>query len=90
MLISLLAALMMIEMNGPDIVAVDEVKTQILASVSTWKNDKKRVFSRCSKRTHAPRSAHGTRNVYSQLSGLEDAIFNDFIRTISMTFDSRR
>jgi hypothetical protein len=32
LLISLLGALMMIEMNGPDIVAVDEVKTQILAS----------------------------------------------------------
>ena len=47
---NLLAALMTIDMNGPDIEEVDEVK-----------------------RTHA------TRNVYSQLSGLEDVVFNDVI-----------
>ena len=31
-------------------------------------------------RTRTPRSAHATRNVYSQLSGLEDVVFNDFIK----------
>jgi hypothetical protein len=30
--------------------------------------------------SRAPRSALATRNVYSQLSGLEDAVFNDFIK----------
>jgi hypothetical protein len=27
-----------------------------------------------------PRSDNATRNVYSQLSGLEDVVFNDFIK----------
>ena len=35
MMISLLAAPMMIDMNGPDIEAVGEVKTLILESVDT-------------------------------------------------------
>ena len=35
MMISLLAAPMMIDMNGPDIEAVDEVKALILESVNT-------------------------------------------------------
>ena len=34
---------MMIDMNGPDIEAVDEVKALILESVKVWKNCKKRV-----------------------------------------------
>jgi hypothetical protein len=39
MMISLqVAALMMIDMNGPDIEAVDEVKALILESVNVWKN----------------------------------------------------
>ena len=42
MMISLqVAALMMIDMNGPDIEAVDEVKAPILESVNTCKNYKK-------------------------------------------------
>ena len=41
MMISLLAAPMMIDMNGPDIEAVDEVKAPILESVNTCKNYKK-------------------------------------------------
>ena len=31
-------------------------------------------------RARAPRSDNATRNVYSQLSGLEDVTFNDFIK----------
>ena len=38
--------LMMIDMNGPGIEAVDEVKVLILESVNVWKNFKKRVQSR--------------------------------------------
>ncbi len=34
----------------------------------------------CSQGARAPRSAHVTRNVYCQLSELEDVVFNDFIR----------
>ena len=43
MMISLLAALMIIDLNGPDIEAADEVKALILESVNAWKNYKKRV-----------------------------------------------
>jgi len=43
---SILAALMMIDLNGSDIEAVDEVKALILESVNTWKNYKKRMPSR--------------------------------------------
>ena len=43
---TLLAALMTIDMNGPDIEAVDEVKTLILESVNALKNYKKRMPSR--------------------------------------------
>ncbi len=38
--------LMMIDMNGPDIEAVDEVKALILEPVNAWKNYKERVPSR--------------------------------------------
>jgi hypothetical protein len=71
---------MMIDMNGLDIEAVDEVKALILESVNAWKNDKKGVSSRGSQMARAPRSAHATRNIYSHLSGLEDVVFNDFIK----------
>jgi hypothetical protein len=37
---------MMIDMDGPDIEAVDEVKALILESVNACKNYKKRVSSR--------------------------------------------
>ena len=37
---------MMIDLNGPDIEAVDEVKEVILESVNVWKNSKKRML-RC-------------------------------------------
>ena len=70
----------MLPMHGPDIAAVDEVKALILESVNVWKNCKKRVPSRHSHGVRAPRSDHTTRNVYSQLSRLEDVVFNDFIK----------
>ena len=72
---SLLAALIMIDMNGPDIEAVDEVKALILEPVNVWKNYQKWVTSRGS----ATRSSNTTRKVYSQISGLENVIFNYFI-----------
>ena len=55
------------------------MKAIILKSVNAWKGYKKRVPSRVSPGARAPRSSHTTRNVYSQLSGLEDVGFNDFI-----------
>ena len=71
---------MMIDMNGPDIEAVDEVKALILESVNAWKNYKKRMPSRSTADVTRPsRSAQGRSNVPSQLSGLEDVGFNDFI-----------
>ena len=41
------STLMMIDMTGPDIEAMDEVKALILESVNAWKNYTKRVPSRC-------------------------------------------
>ena len=74
-------ALMMIDLNGPDIKAVDEVKALILESVNSWKNYEKRMPSRSSAGVPRPsRSAQGRINAYSQLSGLEDVVFNDFIK----------
>ena len=68
-------------LNGPDIRTVDEVKELILESLKVWKNYKKRN-TRWSTAgvTRGSRSAQGTSNVYSQLSGLEDVVFNDFIK----------
>jgi len=74
------STLMMIDMNGPDIEAVDEVKALILESVNVWKNYKKRGPSRGSQGARAHRSVHARRNVYFQLSGLEDVVFNDFLQ----------
>ena len=54
----LLADLMMIDMSGPHILAVDE--------------------------SRAPRSALVTSNVYSQLSGLEDVFFSDFMDVLPL------
>ena len=65
---------MMIDLNGPDIEAVDEVKELILESVNVWNNYKKRMPSRSSAGVTRPsRTAQGRSNVYSQLSGLEDS-----------------
>ena len=59
---------------------MDEVNTPILESVNVWKNYKKRLPPRDSQGTRVSRNVHTTRNVYSQLSGLEDVVFNDFIK----------
>ena len=40
------STLMTIDMNGPDIEALDEVKELILESVDVWKNYKKMISSR--------------------------------------------
>jgi hypothetical protein len=54
---------MMIDLNGPDIEAVDEVKDLILESVNVWKNYKKRMPSRSSAGVTRPsRSAQGRSN----------------------------
>jgi len=87
MMISLqVAALMMIDMNGPDIEAVDEVKSQSLESVHGQMEELqeegavKGQSTRGRQGVRVTRSVHTTRNVYSQLSGLEDVSFNDFIK----------
>ena len=69
----------------PDIQAVHKVKALILESVNAWKNKKNRVPSRSSQGARAPsppKSAHATRNVYAQLSGLENVVFDDFIKDV--------
>ena len=81
MMTPLLAALMIIDMNGPDIQAVHVVKARILEYINAWKNFKKRMPSRSSAGPKRPsRSAQDRSNVYSHLSGLEDVLFNDFIK----------
>ena len=67
------------DMNG--LQAVDEVTALILEFLKAWKNYK-RSNARWSTAgvTRGSRNARGTYNVYSQLSGLEDVVFNDFIK----------
>ncbi len=60
---------------------MDEVKEIILESLKAWKNYKKRNARwSCEGVTRGSRNAQDTSNVYSQLSGLEDVVFNDFIK----------
>jgi hypothetical protein len=67
--------------DGPDIKTLDEVKALILESVNAWKNYKKRMTSRNSAGVTQPsRSTQVRSNAYSQFSGLEDVVFNDFIK----------
>jgi hypothetical protein len=65
---SLLAALMMIDINGPDSQAEDRVKTLILEAVNAWRNYKKRVTSRSSagvtRPTRNPHRDQRRSNVY--------------------------
>jgi hypothetical protein len=77
-----LAVLMMIDLNGPDIEAVDEVKALILEySYQCVEELQDEMPSRSSAGVTRPsKSAQGRSNVYSQLSGLEDVVFNDFIK----------
>jgi hypothetical protein len=47
----------------------------------TQRHHKKRIPSRSNAGVIRPsRSAQGSSNVYSQLSGLKDVVFNDFIK----------
>jgi hypothetical protein len=60
---------------------VDELRELILESGNVWKNYKKRMPSSSSAGVTRPRrGGQGLRNVYSHLSGLEDVVFNDFIK----------
>ena len=63
-------------MNGPDTEAVDEVKALILKSVNTWKNY-------CQLREVGVIKGQRPSDeecLLSQLLGLEDVVFNDFIK----------
>ncbi len=69
----------------PDIHAMVEVKALTLESVKSWKNYRMRKRKTLRLRnstdaTRTSRSVQGRSNVYSQLSGLEDVGFNDFIK----------
>ena len=77
---------MMIDLNGPDIEAVDEVKALILEySCQCVEELQDEMPSRSSAGVTRPsKSAQGRSNVYSQLSGLEDVGFNDFIEDFSI------
>ena len=58
-----LAALMMIDLNGPDIEAVDEVKALILESVNAWKNNTMRMPARSSAGVTRPSRSALSRSV---------------------------
>ncbi len=74
---SVLAALLLIDMNGPDIEAVEEVKVLILEYAHSWNKYKKRMPSRRSSGATQPSSnTQCSSKVFSQLSGLEDVVFN--------------
>ena len=55
---SLLAALIMIDKNGPEIQAVHKVKELILESVNEWKNYKNKVPLRDSEGARVPKRDH--------------------------------
>jgi hypothetical protein len=64
--------------DGVPITNINTINPNDIESVNVLKNYKKRVKSRGTRGTRPPRSAQTTRNVYSQLSGLDDVVFNDF------------
>ena len=77
---SLLAYLMMICSNGPSLHEKEEVKKFLLAVVARFKTFKKRVPSYSnSKRPQSASASKAKSSVLSQLSGLENVVFNDFI-----------
>ena len=78
---SLLACLMMICSNGPSLHEKEEVEKFLLAVVARFKAFKKRVPSNSfvGKRPQGASSSKAKSSVLSQLSGLENAVFNDFI-----------
>ena len=77
---SLLACLMMIHSNGPSLHEKEEVEKFLLAVVARFKAFKKRVPSYSnSKRPQRASASKAKSSVLSQLSGLENVVFNDFI-----------
>jgi hypothetical protein len=78
---SLLACLMMICSNGPSLHQKEEVEKFLLAVVARFKAFKRRAPSRgCGvKRPQRASASMAKSSVLSQLSGLENVVFNDFI-----------
>jgi hypothetical protein len=78
---SLLACLMMIYSNGPSLHQKEEVEKFLLAVVARCKAFKKRVPSKAcgDKRPQRASASKAKSSVLSQLSGLENVVFNDFI-----------
>ena len=78
---SLLACLMMICSNGPSLHEKEEVEKFLLAVVARFKAFKKRVPSKtcADKRPQRASASKAKSSVLSQLSGLENVVFNDFI-----------
>jgi hypothetical protein len=78
---SLLACMMMICSNGPSLDQKEEVEKFLLAAVARFKAFKKRVPSNSfvGKRPQGVSASKAKSSVLSQLSGLENVVFNDFI-----------
>ena len=78
---SLVACLMMISSNGPSLHEKEEVEKFLLAVVARFKAFKRRAPSRgCGVKPPQRASASkANSSVLSQLSGLENVVFNDFI-----------
>jgi hypothetical protein len=77
---SLLACLMMICSNSPSLHEKEEVEKFLLTVVARFKAFKKRVPSYSnSQRPQRASASKAKSSVLSQLSGLENVVFNDFI-----------
>jgi hypothetical protein len=77
---SLLACLMMICSNGPSLHEKEEVEKFLLAVVARFKAFKSRVQSRgCGAHPQRASASKAKSSDMSQLSGLENVVFNDFI-----------
>jgi hypothetical protein len=78
---SLLACLIMICSNGPSLHEKEEVEKFLLTVVARFKAFKRRVPSNSSvgKRPQRVSASKAKSSVLSQLSGLENVVFNDFI-----------
>jgi hypothetical protein len=75
---SLLACLMMICSNGPSLHEKEEVEKCLLAVVARFKALKTRVpYNSCGGKR--PSASKAKSSVLSQLSGLDNVVFNDFI-----------
>jgi hypothetical protein len=73
--------MMMICSNGPSLDQKEEVQKFLLAAVARFKAFKKRVLSNSfvGKRPHGASAYKAKCSVQSELSGLENVLFNDFI-----------